>query len=251
MNLPQFFTAAAKVIGGGGGGLSDSPDNYANLKGWWKADAYSGSDGDLVSTWLDSSGNSNDATASSTARPTYKTGIYNSKACMRFNGTTNILTLATVLKPTAWDGAWSAMAVGLVSSANLSNAWFGGASSGDYVLRQSYGGSNNRITIRILSLGSGDRTSQGFGNTNTDLTAFGWTMGAGAAGPTAYEGKTTRGTQGSYEDLIQFNRIGADGGSMFYPWTGDLCELCFWQTDMAANMTSLYDNYFKPKWGLP
>jgi hypothetical protein len=45
---------------------------------------HTASDGDLVSLWVDQSGNGNNAASSGSARPTYKTGIINSKPAMRF-----------------------------------------------------------------------------------------------------------------------------------------------------------------------
>jgi hypothetical protein len=69
------------------------PTDIANLLWWFKADSYVGSDGDSVSTWSDSSGNAKHATAASTARPTYKTNIINSLPVMRFDGTSDVLTI--------------------------------------------------------------------------------------------------------------------------------------------------------------
>lgn len=45
-----------------------------------------GADGDLVSTWVDRSGNGYSPTASSTARPTFKTAIQGGQPVMRFDG---------------------------------------------------------------------------------------------------------------------------------------------------------------------
>lgn len=63
---------------------------------WLKADALVLNDGDAVATWADSSGNSRDATEA-TNRPTYKTGIVNSKPVVRFDGTNDKLALANSL----------------------------------------------------------------------------------------------------------------------------------------------------------
>lgn len=68
-----------------------SPSDISGLKLWVKADSLSASDGGLISSWTDSSGQGNHATASGTARPTYKTGIINGLPVLRFNGTTNVM----------------------------------------------------------------------------------------------------------------------------------------------------------------
>lgn len=52
-------------------------------------------DGDAVSTWTDASGRGENATASSTARPTFKTGIQGGNPVVRFDGTNNKLDLST------------------------------------------------------------------------------------------------------------------------------------------------------------
>ncbi len=65
-----------------------SPSDLANLALWLKADALALNDGDAVSTWTDSSGNSRHATqtGASTLMPTYKTNIINGKPVVRFDG---------------------------------------------------------------------------------------------------------------------------------------------------------------------
>ncbi len=62
------------------------PTSIAGCKLWLKADQYSGSNGDPVSTWQDQSGNGFDVTQSGTARPTYTTNVMNGMASMRFDG---------------------------------------------------------------------------------------------------------------------------------------------------------------------
>ena len=63
---------------------SDLP---AGLAGWYKADAITGlSDGDPVDSWVDSSGNGNTLTQSTSgAKPTYETAELNSLPIVRFD----------------------------------------------------------------------------------------------------------------------------------------------------------------------
>lgn len=58
----------------------------SGLAAWYKADAIAGlSDGDAVSSWVDSSGNGNTATQATPAnQPTWKTSIVNGKPVVRF-----------------------------------------------------------------------------------------------------------------------------------------------------------------------
>lgn len=63
-----------------------------DLKAWYKADEIGGlSDGDPVTTWSDSSGNSVDLSQTGSARPTYKTSIINGLPVVRFDGSDDLL----------------------------------------------------------------------------------------------------------------------------------------------------------------
>lgn len=69
------------------GGPSFSPLDIAGLAAWFKADSLTLSDGDAVSTWNDSSGNSRDATGGGgSADPIYKTNVINGLPVVRFDG---------------------------------------------------------------------------------------------------------------------------------------------------------------------
>lgn len=64
------------------------PSDLTGLQLWLKADAIVGKvDGDAISTWSDSSGNSKDATqATGVNQPIYKTNILNGLPVLRLNG---------------------------------------------------------------------------------------------------------------------------------------------------------------------
>ena len=62
------------------------------LTAWYKADSISGSDGDSVGTWSDSSGNGHTTAQLTSARqPTLQTNELNAKSVVRFDGTNDIL----------------------------------------------------------------------------------------------------------------------------------------------------------------
>jgi hypothetical protein len=62
------------------------------LTAWYKADSISGSDGDSVSAWADSSGNGNDLSqATSSLQPSLQTNELNGKSVVRFDGSTDLL----------------------------------------------------------------------------------------------------------------------------------------------------------------
>ena len=63
---------------------------------WLRADSIPGTNGSLVSQWLDQSGNGNTVSQSGTTlRPTLVTGTLNGKAMVRFSGTTYLTAPAT------------------------------------------------------------------------------------------------------------------------------------------------------------
>jgi len=97
---PYVFAAA-----GGGGGVS-TPDDVAGLILWLDADAITGlSDTDPVSIWADRSASGYDATASSTARPTYRTGQINGKPALDFvDGAGNRLNIS--MSETSGNWTW-------------------------------------------------------------------------------------------------------------------------------------------------
>lgn len=64
---------------------------------WLKADAISGlSNGDLVSVWVDSSGNGNQASQIGTSRPTYQTSVLNGYPVVRFDGNDSFTDIFTI-----------------------------------------------------------------------------------------------------------------------------------------------------------
>lgn len=76
-----------------GGDWTPSELGTSILTAWYKADSISGSDGDAVASWADSSGNSNDLAQSATARqPTLQTNELNGLSVVRFDGSNDILT---------------------------------------------------------------------------------------------------------------------------------------------------------------
>lgn len=66
--------------------LTKSVKSAPNLLLWLKADGLRLSNGDLVSSWTDFSGNNFHATGSDASRPTYQTNVINGRPVIRFNG---------------------------------------------------------------------------------------------------------------------------------------------------------------------
>src|SRR4051812_19518760 len=81
--------------GAAGGSSAFAPTDISGLKLWLKADSLSLNDGDAVTTWTDSSGNSNTASQGTAAnKPTYKTAVLNALPVVRFDGSNDYLGVA-------------------------------------------------------------------------------------------------------------------------------------------------------------
>ena len=75
-----------------GGDWTPSELGSSILTAWFKADSISGSDGDGVSAWADSSGNGNDTSQGTAIRqPTLQTNELGGQPVVRFDGTNDIL----------------------------------------------------------------------------------------------------------------------------------------------------------------
>ena len=86
------------------GSVAWNPTNLGStLTAWYKADSISGSDGDSIASWSDSSGNGNTASqAVAVRKPTLQTAELNGLSVVRFDGTNDIVS----------DGDISALDVG-------------------------------------------------------------------------------------------------------------------------------------------
>ncbi len=74
------------------------PSDIAGLVLWLKADAITGlSDGDPITTWVDQSGEGNDATATGTTRPSYQTNELNGLPVARFDGVSDVMQIGSPL----------------------------------------------------------------------------------------------------------------------------------------------------------
>lgn len=216
---------------------------------WLKADSLTLNDGDSVTTWVDSSGNGNDATQTGALRPTYKTGIIGGKPVVRFDGAsqgmnvpsgstelniTGDLTMFVVLKSSS--AASQAVAVFGDSSAGttgfmlyLGNQFAGKASflsSGNVTWLTQSSAVNN---------GSGHMVSVVLSGTALTFYKDGSADGSGtSAAPVVYTG--TRG--------IGFSDTGAS------PFNGDIAELIVFNAALSSGDRARVEAYLRGKYGL-
>jgi hypothetical protein len=145
------------------------PQAIPGLLMWLKADAITGlNDGDAVTSWSDSSGNSVNASQATAARkPLYKTNIINSLPVVRFDGTddtlsinlslVNSMTIAMVCSPTtgtddyvvAGDGSSGSPAiVSGYSSGTNKYEWFNTATN-RYLISNTATGINLIVVMQV------------------------------------------------------------------------------------------------------
>lgn len=113
-----------------------------NLRLWLKADALALADGAAVTTWPDSSGNGVVVSQGTPVnQPTYKTGVYNGKPTIRFNGLANPnsskfsltlpmstdMTLFVVATPSSVANAYMIAGDGAGSTPSIISNWVGRA----------------------------------------------------------------------------------------------------------------------------
>ena len=98
--------------------MTFSPIDISDLLVWLRADYLSLSDGDVVATWPDLSGNSNNAVQSTLAkRPTFKTAIHNSLPVVRF-ATDDWMKIPVLMGDTA-DGGMTVFVISKSSNDTL------------------------------------------------------------------------------------------------------------------------------------
>ncbi len=216
-----------------------STDPLSALSWVWRfeSDQITGlSDGDLISTWPDISGNGRNATGVSTTRPTYKTNILNGQPVARFSGAADIrmttpaisaismpTTIFVVASHTAssfsqiFDGLGTSNRHALFASTS-DMEMFAGASSN--------GGAKSSGTVRIIQC-------------RFNTTASGIRIGGGTL-----VGSGNTGTQ-TLTGLTIGNRFASSFSS-----AGDIAALLVANSDLSLTNVNLVGNYLAAKYGL-
>lgn len=221
-------------------GSSDNPANYP-LFAWWKADSYSLTNGAPIGgtgrEWIDQSGNGHDAPVYGGVNPTYYTNGFNGLPSINFNGAELAMD-----GPSSTPGSnYTMIVVGRATIAGhvlfFSNSLTVNSQLGRYINTNMYvyeGGS----TLFSDTLSSGV----------TNLVCYTWLKDTGTN--YFFENTTARGSGVEPGTTDTFDVIG-------YAWDAtlskfDVGEIIITTNAMtSAQLTSLYDNYLKPRWGLP
>lgn len=243
---------------GSAGAGSFSPSDISGLKLWLKADALALSDGDKVGTWTDSSSAANNATASGTDRPTYKTGIVNSKPSVRFTSANSehmatgsnvgisgnfAATVFVVTKPTSSSVAMCPVGMGNTGVDKRFSLVGAGVNSGKYSV--SYGSGdwwNDTTTVDTAAFHTiCIKKSAGAENTTTTIYKDG-TAGSN-------NGSSDTATPNLTDAPVALGTLGADIVNSNYD--GDIAEVIIYDTALSDGNRNSVEGYLRTKYGTP
>ena len=222
-------------------------DMQAPLTAWYKADSISGSDGDGVGSWTDSSANSNTVAQLTSARqPTLQTEELNGNSVVRFDGTNDILSdgdisdldvgtgdiwIAAVFKSTDDSGVQFIFEKGttsfalMVSSAGVLQARLGGTTN----IPKQNSGNWSRTGFVLATAFRSSSTCSGFVN--------------GSAMDTT--GTTNTGSI-SNSSVLDIGATAVGGN----PMTGDIAEIMVGGGTISEKELKAVEGYLADKYGL-
>lgn len=190
-------------------------------------------DGALVSDWLDQSGQLRDLSQSGSQRPLLKLAIQNGKPVVRFDGTNDAMTSATI---TTKNEPFTVFTVAKRASAAANGAIFDGKTTNGRILL------NNVPQYRILG-GTAAGTSDALwhalsmiANASSDQL---WVDGASVIGPSA---------QGT--GVLDGYTVGSDATAANW-LNGDIAEVLIYDTALGTTDRQSVEAYLKAKWGTP
>lgn len=249
--------ASAKTINGldntaGGGGFA--PTDLSGLVLWLKGDAITGlNNGDPVTTWLDLSGNANNASASGSTRPTYITAAQNGLAAVRFGGPSFAQRLNGALSATG-----TGLTVCLVGKLNSSSGAYNRLVSVGQAGTDDYGSASYADAL------SRDNSNEGLGayRNNSPLSTKPVTYGSYFCATSLFDGTnhtmfvngsagSSSGTTGSFGITAYCLGDHLNTGNSGDRADGDMGELCVFNRDLTGTEQGQMETYLKARWGTP
>ncbi len=198
-------------------------------------------DGNPVGEWKDKSGNGNNGTNTLAGRPTLKTGIYNGRNTIRFNGTSNFLSL-----PNFYNLGTDDFTVFIVTKANAS-------ATSRIMLEQFSAGAANRVVFYAgstpqkflyyhnASVGAGFLTN----NANSIFKA----VSSGTSRSFNVNGGVPQ--SATLADCNTGGNLTYLGNSPFNEYfTGDISEVIIYNKALSAGDQTLVYNFLAAKWGI-
>jgi hypothetical protein len=228
-----------------GGGFT--PASISGLVAWFKADAISGkNDGDAISSWTDSSGNTNHAVqATGSLQPLYKTAIQNGKPVVRFDGTDDYVQFGDASALTAGTGFIVAKANADPAAASTNaGLWHLGTHAATPTF---YPFTDSNV---YDAFGTDSRKSTG--NPTPTLAAFNvYTVSSAAGAWTSWFNGTQHFTTAtntvSFPTDPKLGRGIAAGVALL----GDIGEFLLYNSALSAGNRQAVEAYLKAKWATP
>lgn len=196
-----------------------TPASVTGLRAWWKADSLALSDGDPISTWTDNSGNGFSATQTGSARPLYKTGIYNGLPTVRFNGSSQSLVQAV-----SGFTSWRLMMVICPS-----------ATSGGTAFRGLFASTNGGGFMFLSNNNTGPMGTYPTGSSGVTLASGTLYLVEMTSDGHFYVNGTSSGSWSSSVSQV-VSHIGGLGGQEF---AGDICEIVLYDSTIASDVASV------------
>jgi hypothetical protein len=229
---------------------SFTPTDESGLVLWHKADTISASNGDQISQWDDSSGNSYHATQGTQVnRPHYLTGQLNSLPALRFYGTNHFLNLSNVLNGLGLSAAEAfivlKVAADPAATDNTSGFWSLTSSTEDSHIPYSDGNVYD-------SFGTDGRKSTG----NPTLSMASWRLynvqSAASAWTNRIDGAVHFGTGVNAVGFSQTTHLtlGVSWSSGTYMMDGWIAEFIFYDHVLSAAVRDQVEAYIATKYGL-
>lgn len=232
-----------------------TPASFGNMEAWWKADSFALADNTAIggggNEWQDQSVNNRDGTqATAGARPLFRTNIFGSMPSVRFDGSDDFLQFTSdiVFAGGAPAGEFTIILVG--KSLNGADGEILGHETDNIQIRVNRAGAS--VVSMFNAAGSPELISTAFSSALTNVKMIVWRRSQipGADSGAFRENKTARGTSPGMTSQYTLQRIGKTSFGGFPNW--DIGELVLYSQGLTdANLDSLYDGYFKPRWGLP
>ena len=219
-----------------------SPDAISDLAFWLNAGDLALTNGDPVSAWADSSGSTTGAAAASGAEPTFIDSVasMNNQAAVRFNGSTQLMTVADQILPTSLSGVtifavaqtneigdFSVFALRNGSTNPLVQLDQDGSGNVRFILRD---GANRTINASSAIAAGTDygiysgRLGQS-GSTYTGVAGFNGSEGAAAS-----HASINTGSMGDEPQTVG----GIDSFGPTAYWNGDIAEVIIYNRELTA-----------------
>lgn len=244
------------------------PTTFATPDGWWKADSFALADGtaigDVGKEWVDQMGVSNHYGRQTAAanRPVFHTNVFGTMPAIQFTNTDDFsvqqfldMTNGSVANAILETGSWTIICVHK-SNANTANHTTNGSLCGNAYVANGSRAVTINSAVNPNSLAVIDEGLVHNNQSTVIAVGFNTLMMATYAksgGNSVFRvNKTDQSPVAQPIGNFKLSHIAATGNPGVDRFTGVMAEIVIYPVALTnTQLDSLYDNYFKPRWGLP